>query len=132
MMSPQLVYAVSEDGTEAAFSATLVPTFDAPAAATQSEEVEVLDDEKPEDEHLGGSGSDFHFFLIVDRSASMAFSKRMELSKEAMELFVRSLPFDCKFSILSYGSQWEAMKYEESDTMTLNDTTRDFALAQIK
>ena len=34
MMTPQLLYAVSEDGTEAAFSATLVPTFDSPAAAT--------------------------------------------------------------------------------------------------
>ena len=40
MMTPQLLYAVSEDGTEAAFSATLVPTFDSPAAAAQSEEGE--------------------------------------------------------------------------------------------
>ena len=46
-MSPQLVYAVSEDGTEAAFSATMVPTFDAPAAAAQGEEgaLEIEEDE---------------------------------------------------------------------------------------
>ena len=106
MMSPQLYYAVSEDGTEAAFSATMVPTFDAPAAAAQGEEgaLEIEEDEKPEDENVSGNASDYHFFFIVDRSASMAFSKRMSVAKEAMELFLRSLPADCKFSILSYGS----------------------------
>jgi len=81
---------------------------------------------------LSGNGSDYHFFLIVDRSASMSFSKRMIVAKEAMELFLRSLPADCKFSILSYGSQWEAMMYQESDTMTNDDETREYALAQIK
>ena len=67
MLEPQLQYALSEDGKEAAVSASLVPTFEAVAP---QDAIEVLHDEKPTQLALE-AGSNFHFFFIIDRSFSM-------------------------------------------------------------
>ena len=53
----------------------------------------------------------------------------MELAKNALSIFIRSLPVDCKFSILSFGSYYEAMEDKAGDTsMSYNDATKDLAL----
>ena len=86
-------------------SVSLVPTFD-PVAPQES--FEVVEDEKPEQEKLS-QGSDYHFIFIVDRSGSMTLSRRMKLAKEAMDLFIRSLPRACSFSIISFGSNFDSL-----------------------
>ena len=52
-----------------------------------------------------------HYFFMVDRSGSMSYLNRMKVAKEAMEYFVMSLPIGCKFSILSFGSNFSFMEY---------------------
>jgi von Willebrand factor A domain-containing protein 5 len=48
-------------------------------------------------------GKDFHFIFIVDRSGSMG-GARIEQTKEALQIFIQSLPVGCDFSILSFGT----------------------------
>ena len=81
----------------------------------------------------------FHFFFVIDRSASMNSKKRLLLAKEAMDIFVRSLPFGCTFSIISFGSiPIKALEYYNYEARTStkcminDDKSRDFALNSIK
>ena len=68
--------------------------------------------------------------FLVDRSASMGWqirdSKRADncitLAKEALQLFLHSLPTDCYFNIWSFGSQFsrlfhKSVKYNENNLM---------------
>lgn len=125
MMVPQLLYAEHPETGEVACSVSLVPTFD-PVAP--QDVFNVVKDEKPEQSILG-SGSDYHFIFIIDRSGSMGFgSNRMETAKEALSLFIRSLPSDSKFSVISFGSHWDCLK---PDILTLNDETKNMAVGKI-
>lgn len=47
------------------------------------------------------------FYFIVDRSYSMTTDNRVELAKDAMKLFLQSLPPKCKYHIVSFGSDFE-------------------------
>ena len=49
------------------------------------------------------------FIFVLDRSGSMGCSNRMELAKQAVQLFLHSLPQGSKFNIVSFGSDFEAM-----------------------
>ena len=52
-------------------------------------------------------GSDkFHFIFLVDRSGSMNNFGRIERARDALTIFIRSLPVGCRFSILSFGSKF--------------------------
>ena len=105
MLVPELLYTETADPKEVACSVSLVPTFE-PVAPQDA--FEVVMDEKPETMMLG-LGSDFHFIFIVDRSYSMSENRRMEICKEALVLFMRSLPEGCTFSIISFGSQFKPL-----------------------
>jgi len=125
MMVPQLLYAEHPETGEIACSVSLVPTFD-PVAP--QDVFNVVKEEKPEQSILG-SGLDYHFIFIIDRSGSMGFGSslgdRMATAKEALTLFIRSLPADSKFSVISFGSRWDCLK---PDVMTFNDETKDLAV----
>jgi len=80
-----------------------------------------------------GSAANFHFVFIVDRSGSMGMFGRMELAKEALALFIRSLPKDSKFSIISFGSRHQVMVDDtQSSVLTLTDESKREALSQIQ
>ena len=68
----------------------------------------------------------------MDRSGSMSLYNRMELAIEAMELFIRSLPPGCKFSIISFGSNFDSLCYEDSDTLTCEEKSRNYAIDKVK
>lgn len=103
MLIPQLHYAESPDKSQVACSVSLVPTFE--PVAPQDAELAVVHDEKPEPSQLEGSdGSAFHFIFLVDRSGSMSGNNQMEIARNALTLFMRSLPEGCTFSIVSFGS----------------------------
>ena len=102
MRQPHLLYA--EDPAypgEVAVSASFVPTFEPPQP---QEEFEILDEVEPEATTLS-LGNDYVFIFIVDRSGSMS-GARMETCKEALKLFLRSLPVGSKFAIISFGSNY--------------------------
>ena len=105
MLIPQLQYARNPDTDEVAVSVSLVPTFD---PKQPQDFFEVVEGEKPEQIKLS-NGADYHFIFIVDRSGSMRMHNRMEIANEALKIFMCSLPVGCKFSIISFGSRYEAM-----------------------
>lgn len=57
------------------------------------------------------TGSEFYFAFLVDRSGSMG-GDRIEKAKEALALFIRSLPVGCHFSIISFGSKYTTLAVE--------------------
>jgi hypothetical protein len=48
------------------------------------------------------------FIFIVDRSGSMG-GDRIQSAREALLLFLKSLPISCYFNIVSFGSQFQAL-----------------------
>ena len=121
---------MSPDGREAAVSVTLVPTFDAIAP---QDAFEILEDEKPV-QLFEETGANFHFLFVVDRSGSMNWYDRMRIAREALDIFIRSLPPGCTFSIISFGSPYYmAMKYLRNDggdstCMVNDDICKEYAL----
>ena len=127
MKVPQLFYAEHPKyPDEVAVSASLVPTFEPPQP---QDEFEVLEEEEPESTSLS-DGKDYVFFFIVDRSGSMRGS-RMETCKEALKLFLRSLPVRSRFSIISFGSRFEQMVIGKDTIIEYNDKNSKEALALI-
>ena len=53
-------------------------------------------------EEKEGAGKEYIF--LIDRSGSMKYT--IELAKEALILFLQSLPTGCKFNICSYGKNF--------------------------
>lgn len=74
-----------------------------------------------------GSGADYHFVFIIDRSGSMGFgSNRIDTAKEALSLFIRSLPKDSKFSVISFGSHFDSLMPQ---VMSFDDESKNRAVA---
>ena len=66
-------------------------------------------EEKPEPQEIRSLLRDKNFYIfIVDRSGSMAGSK-MEITKQALVLFLKSLPSDCMFEVVSFGSRFSLL-----------------------
>ena len=64
----------------------------------------------------------------------MAFEKRLVHAKEALDLFIRSLPAGAKFSIIGFGTRFEILSDEndqECVVLTYNDDTCRYALEKI-
>jgi len=82
--------------------ASFVPTFE------PMESNDLVTSEEAPDEIELTKGEEFCFIFLVDRSGSMAGS-RMKITKEALKLFIQSLPVGCTFSILGFGSESKFM-----------------------
>lgn len=79
--------------------------------------------EEPNDDADDPDVASGEFIFILDRSGSMARG-RIEVAKEALKLFIQSLPSDCKFNIISFGTKHELM-YRQSKKYTkeaINET----------
>ena len=55
----------------------------------------------------------------------------METAKAALTLFMRSLPVGSKFSIVSFGSNYEYMQIGGKTVIEYNDTNSKEAIAKI-
>jgi len=136
MMRPQLLFEESSQfPDEVAVMASFVPTLEQPQP---QEEFEVLQDEEPESASLS-KGDEFFYVFIVDRSGSMSV-RRIEVTKDAMKLFIKSLPPNCKFQIISFGTTYETMpmhvvpskRNTKSDHYEYNQSTMEQALSHIE
>ena len=123
MLYPQLNFCKKDN--EVAVMVKLVPTFE----LSEPQEA-ILTSEVPNEQHLS-SGKDFHFVFLVDRSGSMRGS-RIDLAKEALDLFVQSLPAGSLFSIISFGSRFTTFECAGQNVIDYNDINRDQAQAHIK
>ena len=80
----------------------------------------MVEDEKPDDEVLREDITIDRpiFTFIIDRSGSMGITskidgryvERIEVAREALVLFLRSLPAECCFEIISFGNKFEFLE----------------------
>lgn len=70
--------------------------------------MELFENEVPEQQLLNPDEK-FCYIFIVDRSGSMSGS-RMEVTKEALKLFLKSLPPGSAFQIVSFGTSHSLLK----------------------
>ena len=78
--------------------ANFVPTF-----VTEDPQDAIITSETPEQFELS-EGREYFFIFIVDCSGSMS-GRRIEITKEAMKLFIQSLPVGCQFAINLFGTE---------------------------
>ena len=90
----------------------------------------MLDEEEPESTNLS-DGKDFVFIFIVDRSGSM-YGERIQTAKEALKLFMKSLPLKSRFSIISFGSKHAYMLINKMRVIEYNDLNAREAINQIE
>lgn len=76
-------------------------------------------------------GKDYIFIFILDRSGSMK-GERIHTAKEALKLFMQSLPIGSKFGILSFGSHFEFMEIGGEKIIDYNDATAKQAIGTIE
>jgi uncharacterized protein with von Willebrand factor type A (vWA) domain len=89
---------------EVAVMFSFVPQFE---GIQQTTELETAVEERPEPQEIPGEyvEENNYFIFIVDRSGSMSGTK-METTKEALTLFLKSLPSDSYFDIISFGDKF--------------------------
>ena len=78
------------------------------------------------------AGNEFYFAFLVDRSGSMG-GDRIEKAKEALDLFIRSLPVGCHFSVISFGSKYTTLALDKSarPIIEYNEKSKAKALEEI-
>ena len=92
MLRPRLLFEENKAyPDEIAVMTSFVPNFE----PSEPQEIEMVEDEVPESFVLS-KGKDFLYVFIVDRSGSMT-GRRIDITKEAMTLFIKSLPVGCQF-----------------------------------
>jgi hypothetical protein len=89
-----------KDNTDTALALTIAPT-------TADFFIAGVDSEVPENKEYVKQKNMLYTF-IVDRSGSMS-GPRMQATKEAMTLFLRSLDPDANFCVISFGSKSEVL-----------------------
>lgn len=71
--------------------------------------MEVVENEKPDELDVapmpGLMASDQIFIFLVDRSGSMG-NKKMQMAKDALKLFIQSLPIGAMFEVVSFGTDF--------------------------
>lgn len=84
----------------------MVPTFS--PSKDKVEKLVPVEDEKPEEDEVKDTERKDFFIFLVDRSGSMG-GQKMEITKQALKLFLKSLPPNSKFDIISFGSRFESL-----------------------
>ncbi|TNV83889.1 hypothetical protein FGO68_gene8442 [Halteria grandinella] len=117
---------------EVAVMLSFVPQFQQQVAATQSSDLETAYDERPEPQDLAPEFIEENnfFIFIVDRSGSMSGSY-METTKQALQLFLKSLPSDSQFEIISFGSDFSHLS-QKPEGYPYHDDIVEKAINQIK
>lgn len=61
----------------------------------------------------------------------MQLHRRMNKAKDALKIFMRSLPTGCFFTIIGFGSDMQQMTYESEIVIPYNEDTMNMALNRI-
>lgn len=118
-----------------AVMAQFLPNFS--SGTVTADKIQVTTDEFDlmDDDDEDSKAQKLGFIFIVDRSGSMS-GMRIELVKEALQMFMQSLPLQCLFKIISFGSSFQVMsipgatksmaKYEEKNSKYAIDQIEEF------
>jgi len=71
------------------------------------------------------------FLFVIDCSGSMGSEDKIGLARKAMLLFLKSLPVNCRFNIIRFGSSFAAL-FNDQVTREYNETNVREAEAMIK
>ncbi|CAF1612768.1 unnamed protein product, partial [Didymodactylos carnosus] len=80
-----------------------------------------------------GSGNSYtnEFVFVVDCSGSMQDENKIGLARQAMLLFLKSLPVNCRFNIIRFGSTYQTL-FENEVTAVYNEHNVNKAQQLIK
>jgi hypothetical protein len=71
------------------------------------------------------------FFFVIDCSGSMESEDKIGLARKAMLLFLKSLPINCRFNIIRFGSSFSAL-FNDQVVREYNETNMRQAEGMIK
>ena len=126
MDEPKLVYQRSADYPgQVAVLAQFLPTF----VVEKEKKLFTTTSGLDEQDVSTSIDSNYQFIFVVDRSGSMGCNSRMQITKDAMRLFMQSLPSKCDFGVISFGSNADWMF--RSNTLEYNNQSRDESLNKI-
>jgi hypothetical protein len=72
----------------------------------ETNNVEIMEDDEPDQFSIPDERSSFHFILIADLSHTHT-KQTIQATKEALKVFIQNLPTGCKFSIITFGAVYE-------------------------
>ena len=78
-----------------------------------------MEDEVPEEAEFYDN-SKLLFTFLIDRSGSM-YGSRIRKAREALILFMRSLPQGCLFSIISFGTDHSYLEIDGQSAIRYTD-----------
>jgi len=76
------------------------------------------------------SAEKIEFIFFLDRSGSMQSGNRISKAKEALNMFIKSLPLNCKFNVVSFGSDYSLLFKTGSQAYVEENV--ELALSEIK
>ena len=128
MLSPSITYGTHPIyPNEVVAQISFVPTFQ---GSDPQADPQIVHDEKPIVEDVLDQSKIIYTF-IIDRSGSM-YGERIEMAKNALILFMRSLPKGCKFCIISFGTHFAKMCIKGEEIIPYNDWTSGEAIRLIE
>jgi Mg-chelatase subunit ChlD len=91
---------------EVAVMAAFLPTFE---KSVETEKTKICVGDLEDQDLADGIDNKYQYIFLVDRSGSMGTNNRMQITNDAVVLFLQSLPKGSKFGILGFGSdcKWE-------------------------
>ena len=117
MQKPQFLYGKSPDQPgEAAWSLALTPTFE---RNQKKAKTDIVENEEPVSTLLQ-YGNHLHFIFLVDRGDTMK-GPQMQVVKDALGLFLRSIPLKSKFTVLSFGNNAQLIAIKDKTVLDMNE-----------
>lgn len=115
-----------------AVMAQFLPNFNQATMTTDKIEYTTDEFDLMADQENQQKSEEMCFIFVVDQSGSMQ-GMRIELVKEALQMFMQCLPLNCKFKIISFGSNFTEMNIINYGTLAkYEETTSKDAIDQIE
>ena len=130
-MEAPVLYAQESDAhpDKVAYMASFVPNFIEKDKVT--DDYIECEEERPDPQDMPQySEGDNMFIFIVDRSGSMSGSK-METTKDALILFLKSLPTGSRFEIINFGTDYDMMS-KSKEGFQYDDSTVKNVIEQVR
>ncbi|TNV85496.1 hypothetical protein FGO68_gene972 [Halteria grandinella] len=133
---PQILAQANPETKEVALMVSLLPTFNPdPQDLMGASAIQIDHEDLPMEADLPNKLiQNFFVIFLVDRSGSMS-GKKMDITKEALHLFIKSLPSEnCLFQIISFGTNYnflETPTCKKGQPLEYNQENLDIATQKI-